>query len=384
MIQSLGKLCLVCTLLGFWGGQSGFSRGVRSAEQLSPKTQKASSSWATAEAYNERLEEIAEDAASVKQAESSDYLIGADDLLQISVYGAPELGRTVRVSADGSISLPLIGDVRAKGLTAHELEGEIAGSLEKRYMNHPQVSVFVEEMQSHTVSVIGAVARPGTFQIRGPESLVQVLSMAQGLADDAGDRVIVMRHGGVADPLSPRSPDPQRVDTTTPQGKSAKPTMPASNLQAPNDSDARSVQVSLDDLLASRDPRHDVLVYPGDVVKIPLAGIVYVVGQVRKPGGFLLRINQSLSVLQALALAEGTTSTSAEKKARIIRTEEQSGKREEIPVNLKRILAGKSPDPKLQARDILFVPNSAGKTAFYRGAEAAVSITGGLIVYRSW
>lgn len=372
---------MVWIVVGLSSGQIDFGREPVQVDQGS-SARKSSTSWDTAEEYNKRLERAAAVIAGTNRAESGDYRIGAGDLLQVSVYAAPDLERTVRVSADGSISLPLIGDVSARGLTVHELEKEIAGLLGKNYMNHPQVSVFVKEIQSHTVSVIGAVAKPGTFQIRGPETLVQVLSLAEGLADDAGDRVIVMRNGGGPGLLAPGSPDSQGISAALDESTGTKTLAGNSRNHSANENG--NLQISLNDLLASRDPRYDILVYPGDVVKVPPAGIVYVVGQVRKPGGFLLKTNQSLSVLQALALAEGTTSTAAEKKARIIRTEEPSGKRDGIPIDLKRILAGKAPDPKLQAKDILFVPNSAGKTAFYRGAEAAVSITGGLIVYRSW
>ncbi len=385
MTGNLGRICLVGALLGLFGGQFAFRSSALAQSQRPRSTTQLMPSGNTTQGYNQRIEELAENSATAR-AVSGDYRIGPDDLLEISVYGAPDLGGTVRVSADGSISLPLIGAERAEGLTALELERQTAGLLAKKYMNHPQVSVFVKEIQSHTVSVIGAVGKPGVFQIRGPESLVEVLSMAQGLADDAGDRVILMRHGETADPPSARSPnhESQRVDASISRGESAKPESLADDSTDGGGGEAEGLQVSLKDLLMSSDPRYNVMVYPGDVVKVPPAGIVYVVGQVRKPGGFLLKTNQNLSVLQALALAEGTTSTSAEKRARIIRTEGLSGKREEIPIDLKRILAGKAPDPVLQARDILFVPNSAGKTAFYRGAEAAVSITGGLIVYRSW
>lgn len=385
MTGNLGRICLIGTLLGLSGGQLAFCSSALAQSQRPTSTTQLTNSGNTTQGYNQRLEQLAVKSASAP-ALSGDYRIGSEDLLEISVYGAPDLGGTVRVSADGSISLPLIGGERAEGLTALELERQTADLLAKKYMNHPQVSVFVKEIQSHTVSVIGAVGKPGVFQIRGPENLVEVLSMAQGLADDAGDRVILMRHGEIADATSPRSPHPQpsRVNAAISHGESAKPESLANKIIDSGGDEAEGLQINLKDLLMSSDSRYDVMVYPGDVVKVPPAGIVYVVGQVRKPGGFLLKTNQNLSVLQALALAEGTTSTSAEKRARIIRTEGLSGKREEIPINLKRILAGKAADPVLQARDILFVPNSAGKTAFYRGAEAAVSITGGLIVYRSW
>lgn len=378
MTANLGEICVVLFMLVTPGGQLAAGELAFVQSESSPVSQSAISPPDSTQAYNQRLGQLARQTSDQRGSSEANYRIGAGDLLEVSVYGAPDLDRTVRVSADGSISLPLIGSVQATGLTSGELEGEIADLLQRKYMTHPQVSVFLKEMQSHPVSVIGAVGKPGIFQIRGAESLIEVLSMAQGLAEDAGDSVIVTRRGGVANRAFTRSPDSQEVNAGTPRGASAKPGPPL------NTEGEQGLRINLKDLLMSADSRYNVLVYPGDAVKVPPAGIVYVVGQVRKPGGFLLKTNQSLSVLQALALAEGTTSTSAGKAARIIRTEEQSGKREEIPVNLSRILSGKTPDPVLQSNDILFVPNSAGKTAFYRGAEAAVSITGGLIVYRSW
>lgn len=384
MTGNFRKACLIGLLLGLPAVQFGMGHSAFGQDASAPPTRRLAALPNTTQGYNARLEELAANAAVLDGVPPGDYLIGAEDLLEVSVYGAPDLGRTVRVSGEGWIALPLIGDVRAGGLTAHALESEIAGRLARKYMTHPQVSVFVKEVQSHSVSVIGAVGKPGVFQIRGAESLVEVLSMAQGLADDAGDRVILMRRRGIASPASLRSPNPQRVDAAVSQDKPAKPESKADPTPSSGSSEAEGLQINLKDLLMSADPRYNVMVSPGDIVKVPPAGIVYVIGQVRRPGGFLLKTNQSLSVLQALALAEGTTSTSSEKKARIIRTEAQRGMREEIPINLKQILAGKAPDPVLQARDILFVPNSAGKTAFYRGAEAAVSIAGGLIVYRSW
>jgi polysaccharide export outer membrane protein len=143
-----------------------------------------------------------------------------------------------------------------------------------------------------------------------------------------------------------------------------------------------TVTINLKRLLDTGDPRLNVLVYPGDVVKVPRADLVYVVGEVGKPGGFELKSNERISVLQAVALAEGLTHTSAGSNARIIRTDPSTGSRKEIRINLNKILAGKAADPLLHARDILFVPNSAGKAAIYRGVEAATSIGAGIAVYR--
>jgi polysaccharide export outer membrane protein len=135
-------------------------------------------------------------------------------------------------------------------------------------------------------------------------------------------------------------------------------------------------------LVESADSALNVPVRPGDIVKVPRAGIVYVVGEVQKPGGFVLQNNENISVLQALALAEGPTHTSAISRARIIRTDPSTGDRTEIPMNLGKILSGKKPDAFLQPKDIVFVPNSAAKSVFYRGSEAALQTATGVAIYR--
>src|SRR5487761_311989 len=330
--------------------------------------------------YNQQLQELLRvHAATGRIASASDYRIGAEDLLEISVYDAPDLDRTVRVSADGRISLPLVGDIETTGFTTRELEAKIESLLRRGYMTNPHVSVFLREVRSHPIAVFGAVEKPGVFQVRGAKSLIEVLSMAQGLADDAGDSVIVMRHGGLSSPAAAGSPDPQPAAATDMPRESAKQGLFPSS--ATTEFQAGSVDIKLKGLLGSGDARYNVMVYPGDVVKVPRAGTVYVVGEVKKPGGFVLKTDENISVLQALALAEGLTRTSAVKHARIIRTDEATGERSEMQINLGRILAGKVPDPVLRPNDVVFVPDSASKTALYRGAEAALSIAGGVIVY---
>ena len=141
------------------------------------------------------------------------------------------------------------------------------------------------------------------------------------------------------------------------------------------------MQVNLKDLLESADSRSNPLVHPGDIVKVTRAGVVYVIGEVRKPGGFALKSNEKISVLQALALSEGLTRTAAKAEARIIRTDQQSGERKETPLDLGKILAGKAPDPVLDPKDIIFVPNSAAKTTFGRGAEVAAQTLAGLLIF---
>ena len=330
--------------------------------------------------YNQKLQRLLREAAAPADASAEDYRIGAGDLLDVSVFEAPDLNRTVRVSADGELELPLMGEIHAGGLSSHELESVLEELLRQKYMTDPHVSVFVREMESHAVSVIGAVEKPGVYQIRGPEPLIEVLSMSHGLADDAGDSVIIMRHGAFAPSAAADRSDPMSAAATDDSASSTKPAGSAPSKVTM--SEGRAVEIKLKDLLDSGDASYDVMVNPGDVVKVPRAGIVYVVGEVHKPGGFLLKTNENISVLQALALAEGMTHTASAKHARIIRTDAKTESRSEIPINLSRILAGRGADPFLQPKDILFIPNSAGKAALFRGTEAAVSIAGGVIIYR--
>jgi polysaccharide biosynthesis/export protein len=339
----------------------------------------AASSNSSPQDYNQQLQRLLREAAAPADASAQDYRIGAGDLLDISVFEALDLNRTVRVSADGELTLPLVGDVHAAGLSSHELEAVLDELLRRNYMTDPHVSVFVREMESHAVSVLGAVENPGVYQIRGAEPLIEVLSMSHGLADDAGDTVIVMRHGTSASSASADPPDPISAAAADALASSARLNGKPQAVAGP--AAPESVEIKLKDLLESGDASHNVMVNPGDVVKVPRAGIVYVVGDVHKPGGFLLKTNENISVLQALALAEGTTHTASGKHARIIRTDKITEARSEIPIDLSRILAGRAADPLLRPKDILFVPSSAGKAALFRGTEAALSIAGGVIVY---
>jgi len=347
--------------------------------------------WQTTEDWNRRLQELVRTAGDTVPSKSpQEYRIGPDDLLEITVFEASDLNRVVRVTASGEISMPLLGAVRASGLTARELEFVLQELLRRTYMQDPHVGVFVREMESHPVSVFGAVQKPGVYQLRSPKSLVEVLSMAEGLADDAGDTVIITRagaHRGIEGPIGTQSPPEESSEREESDPSSW---IIASELGAdlPPVSSARtetpggSIEVNLKALLETADSDQNIIVYPGDFVKVNRAGIVYVVGEVKRPGGFILRTNENISVLQALSLAEGLTALAARGKARIIRTNASSGERTEIPMNLARVLEGEEPDPMLQPKDIVFVPTSAMRRGFYRAAEAAITTVTGLIIWR--
>lgn len=317
----------------------------------------------TTDDWNRRLDNLVHSALSSGQNSPSpgDYRIGPDDQLQVTVFGAPDLSQAVRVAADGDISLPLLGTIKAAGLTPRELELVLQALLRRTYMKDPQVTVTVTEVQSHSVSVMGAVKAPGVFQIRGTKTLLEMLSMAQGLSPDAGDAVLVMRGAGLDGVSRPM---------TANAGSKADPPGVASD--APSSADSAkagtgdTIEVSLKRLLDSGDSRYNVAVYPGDIVKVKAAGIVYVVGDVMRPGGFPIQSNGHITVLQAIALGEGIGPDADKKKAKIIRVAE-NGQQTELPIRLNEILAGKTPDPALQPKDVLYIPKngatSAGKAA---------------------
>ncbi len=347
----------------------------------------------TTEDYNQRIAQLGGGDSLANRPEIPgvpgeigvpEYRIGVNDLVAVFIYDAPDLSRSARVSASGEISLPLLGVFPAAGQTARELETTIADRLRAHFMKDPQVSVSVQDMQSHAVSVFGAVEKPGVYQIRGVASLVEVLSLASGIAQDAGDLVIVVRGS--------QAPRPAAAATDTPMTASS--VNDVSNIPAANTSDSSSaspngvtaaagetIEVSLARLLDGADPQDNILIYPGDVVKVTRGGTVYVVGEVRKPGGYVLTANKKISVLQVLALAEGLTSTAARSRTVIIHTDAATGQRTEIPIDLAKILAGKAPDPELESSDLVFVPNSTARSTLYRGTEAIISLATGLAIY---
>jgi polysaccharide export outer membrane protein len=403
----LSKTTRLIALGIFLSGGTLPSAGLRAQDyQGAPKSQSAEESAATAEStedYNRKLERLREQFAETRERQTGDYRIGPQDLLDINIFEAPELNRTVRVSENGEVSLPLLGGVHVVRLTARELENTLAAKL-REFLKDPHVSVMVTAIESHPVSVIGEVNKPGVFQVRGSKTLLEMLSMAQGLAPDAGDEVLVMRNAGYnrgQDDVAQAaragggerdSKDTDGIKSRAGSGDSgnsgALQRNATASTEATNDAGTKqgqqsgdTIAINLRHLLNSRDPRFNVPIYAGDIVKVTRAGIVYVVGAVKKPGGFTVKGNEQMSLLKAIALAEGLSSTSSKGHTRIIRTDEGSGKRSEIPVELGKILDGKAPDMNLQAADIVFVPSSMGKTVLFRSTDAVVNTATGLAIF---
>jgi len=309
----------------------------------------------TAQDANERIRSL----AAAFQRQARDYVVGSGDLLRVEVFDVPDLSRETRVSESGFISLPLLPvRVRASGLTAFQLEEKLAELLQANgLVVNPQVTVFVKEQRSHPVTIIGAVQRPMVLQAIRPLTLLEVLSEAGGIADDAGSVAIVTRRGS-----PPGSGEAQPAEEAGPQ----------------------TFVVNLKDLLESGDPKFNIPVFGGDVVSVPRAGIVYVVGAVERPGGFVMQNDANeMTTLRAIALAQGIKSTAKPADAVIIRKDANTGQKQEIDVNLKKIMARKAEDVRLYANDILFIPDSTGKKALRRLGELALTVTGGLIILRA-
>jgi len=287
---------------------------------------------------------------------ATSYVLGPDDQVIIRVLDVDEFdGKPTTVDLEGFIDVPLIGHVKANGLTAEQLQAQLAVQLSK-YIRAPNVTVTLEELKSQPVSVIGAVTQPGSYHLNGHNTLIQVLSEAHGLSQEAGDSIKITRH-------KEWGPIPLR--------------------QCTEDSTGRFYTASVDTklLLQARDPAANVTIKPNDVVSVPRAEMIYVVGAVNKSGAFVLSQRESITVLQAVSMAEGLEKTAAGGRAKIIRNG-GSGQRVEIQADVSKILSGEAPDLPLNANDILFIPNSAAKSATLRAIEAAIQLGTGVAIYR--
>jgi polysaccharide export outer membrane protein len=311
----------------------------------------------TTDETNGRIHEL----ATKYEPVGAEYRIGTGDVLNVEVFDVPQLTREVKVSESGYIALPLLPvRVLAKGLTGPQLEEKLHELLQVNgLVTNAQVSVSVKQQNGHPITIIGAVHQPQVIQAVRPMSLVEVLSACGGIADDAGESVIVSRD--------------------SPMDSNSAPSSDASgDLPIP-----QTFSVNLISLLNNSDPKNNMVLTGGETISVPRAGIFYVVGAVNHPGGFVLSNNSDeMTTLMALALASGTISTAKANEAVILRKDPATGKNKEIPVNLKLIMARKSEDAKLMANDILFVPDSGGKRALRKAGDIAVTIASGVAIAR--
>ena len=288
----------------------------------------------------------------------SEYVLGPGDQLVLHVADVEEISdKPIRISPSGYLDLPMLGEVKAAGMTASELKQDLSKRL-KTFVVTPEVSLNVTDYQSRPVSVLGSVNHAGVYQLQGPKRLLEVLSLAGGPAVDAGSTVIVTR------PVDAGKVEAPGVTTTANTGYT-------------------SVTLPLDDITDAKRPEDNILIGANDTVTIPRAELVYVLGNVKRAGGFTLSQHKAISVLDALSLAEGFGPNANAKHARILRRDPEGiGKTHEIEINAQKIYEGKEPDVPLFANDVLFIPNSNIKAVSQIALGAGVGVASGLAIYR--
>jgi polysaccharide biosynthesis/export protein len=333
-----------------------------------------------------------------------DYVIGNGDLLDIEVFDVKELSREVRVSQSGSIGIPLVPvRLHVAGLTEVQAEQKIAEVLEANgLVSHAEVSIGVKERKSKPITVVGAVTHPMVYQAERPVTLLEVLAEAGGVSNDAGDTVIVNRPAAEllpdsSDPsgppaIGPEDPGAAAASTgslqagKTQETTSAKGPVPAASSNPPALVDPpplnNTITINLNELMETGNAMNNIILQAGDVVTVPHSGIVYVLGAVTRPGGFILANDRGqMTTLKVLALAGGLSPVAKSEHAVIVRKDPQ-GQQHQVDVDLRKVMKRESEDVQLQPSDVLYVPNSAGRQAMLRALEFGIALGSGVALYR--
>ena len=270
--------------------------------------------------------------------------ISFGDLIQVNVFDSPDLSASLRVDSKGDVELPLGGTIKVNGLTAAEASAAIAARLKDAgILLDPHVTVLILEYQSQGVTITGEVRTPGVYPLLGNRTVMDVIAMAGGLNENAGKVASVFHRGS---PNEVRQ-IPLNVSVQTPS----------------------SIAASNFDLL------------PGDTISVSRSGVVYVIGDVGRPGGFLVEHNDRLTVMQALALAQGANQTALLHDARLMH-KNGNGEHVVIEFDLKKVLNGNASDILLADGDVLYVPVSNKKVYGLRALEAMIGVGTGFAIYR--
>jgi polysaccharide export outer membrane protein len=370
---------------------------------------RAQSVIATPSQTNERIKELS--TAAAKSA-SHDYIIGNGDLVDVDVFDVKELSREVRVSQTGTIGIPLVPvRLHIAGLTETQAEQKISEVLEANgLVSNAAVTVSVKEHKSKPITIVGAISHPMVYEADRQVTLLELLAEAGGIANDAGDTVIITRPVNAqfveiteppaigpeqaipgsnpaevsSEPPSldvPKVAIPSAVPSAAPATSSATAAGAKPSAAAPTVA-GNTITINLNDLVETGDVTNNIPLMAGDIVTVPHAGIVYVLGAVGKPGGYVLSNDRSeVSTLKILALAGGTTATAKSDRAVIIRKNDQ-GQQHEVDVDLKKVLKRETEDVQLLPSDILYVPDSKTKAALLRAGELGIAIGTGIALYR--
>ena len=256
-----------------------------------------------------------------KEAFVRAYRIGPGDLLELRVFQVEELSQTVRVSEDGSITLPLLGRVMVEGLTQEGVVQKLAGLLQAKYVKNPQVTIFIKEYKNQQVAVIGAVEKAGNYELVGRKNLLQIISMAGGFSETFGNEAFILREG--------------------------------------SDGQTSTISIDLKDLLVNGNQTLNIPIEPNDIINVPVDKEirVFVMGRVTRPGAVKAKLSEGITLFQAIADAGGLAEGAKEGSITITR-KDKAGKEQKIKVNLKDIIKGRKKDIKLQEGDVVFVPES--------------------------
>jgi len=304
-----------------------------------------------------------EPAAPERDRKDTNYVLGPDDQIAVRVLDLEEFGegvsgkdRVFRIDLRGNVNLPMVGRMKASGLTVEQFEAGLVDKL-KVYLKNPTVTVAVVEYKSQPISVVGMVAAPGVHQLQGRKSLLEVLSLAGGLKQEAGHQIKITRkieYGAI--PLPNAKTDPTGQFSVA--------------------------DVSVKRILNAQSPEENIQIQPFDVISVPKAELVYVVGTVKRSGGIVLGDREQITALQALSMAEGLDKDAAANGSKILRRPANGGERVEIDVALNDILKGKKTDVTMEPDDILFVPSSLSRKVAWRSLEAALAIGTGIAILR--
>jgi polysaccharide biosynthesis/export protein len=341
----------------------------------------------TSDKANERLRTLA--ASSARPSQPSDYVIGAGDLVNVQVFDVPEMSRELRVSQTGTIGIPLVPvRLQVAGLTEIQTERKITEVLEANgLISHPEVSVTVKEKKSRPITIVGAVAHPMVYEADRQVTLIDVLAQAGGITPDASDHVIVTRPERDQAPDASQSQADASGDTPPALGAASTTAPEASKASAAEPQQiplplVNTITVNLGQILEAGDMVNNIVIQPGDVVTVPHAGIVYVLGAVPRPGGYTVTNDRAqLSTLKVLSLAGGLDRTAKSDHAVIVR-KDATGQQQQVDVDLKKILKFESEDVQLRPSDILYIPRSVGKQAAIRAAELVTALGTGVLIYR--
>jgi polysaccharide export outer membrane protein len=320
------KMLLAAALLGLVCGCG------RAAVQLQPEQVLAQMER---EASQRRGQQLQLQASRTALASYTDYKVGPEDLLEMEIFGQDDLNRQVRVNGEGEVTLPLVGVVQVAGLSPKAIEQRLGELYGGRYVRDPQVTLTVKEYRHQRVSVTGAVDKPGSYELIGPRTLLEVLAMAGGLQDKgttakAGDVVHVIRHQGVS-----RETAAKRA-ASSPSGPPQSATL----------------VIDLESLLSRGDTQLNIPIRNGDVIHVPFAGNAYVLGGVRRPGCVAVRDN--LSLTQALAMAGGVDPVLATDQVNIMRLD-SNRKPIKLTAHLNKVLSGQEEDVSLKDNDVVVV-----------------------------